>query len=83
MTTPRTIAAGTFGGTIGALATAAVQSQASPGAIAAAVQRVQDQKADNTLQSINSKLGLGCTRTWTPSRSRCFSQLPWLERAPE
>jgi hypothetical protein len=60
MTKSRTLAmllaAGTFGGTIGALATAAVQSQASPAAIAAAVQRVQDSRAEHTLQSIEGTL---------------------------
>lgn len=61
MTKPRTIAAialaaGTFGGTVGALATAAVQSQASPRAIAAAVQRVQDSSADRSLSAINSEM---------------------------
>jgi hypothetical protein len=61
MTRPRTIlavalAAGTFGGTVGALATAAAQSQASPEAIAAAVQRVSDLKAENTLRTISSSL---------------------------
>ncbi len=51
------LAAATFGGTVGALATAAVQSQASPEAVAAAVQKVQDQTADRTLSTISSKLG--------------------------
>lgn len=46
-----------FGGVIGALATAATQSQASPAAIASAVQHVQDQKAEGTLRSINGQLG--------------------------
>jgi len=50
------IAAGTFGGTVGALATAAVQSQASPQAVAAAVQRVSDSNAEKTLRAINTKL---------------------------
>jgi len=52
------IACSTFGGMIGALVTAATQSQASPsvGAIAAAVQRVQDQSADRSLTSINTRL---------------------------
>jgi hypothetical protein len=62
MTGTRTVAAiaiasGTFGGTVGALATAAVQSQASPQAIAAAVQRVQDSAADRSLRSISGTLG--------------------------
>jgi hypothetical protein len=51
------LAAGTLGGTIGALATAAIQSQASPQAIAAAVQRVSDSNAEQSLRSINAKLG--------------------------
>jgi hypothetical protein len=51
------LASSTFGGAVGALATAATQSQASAGAIAAAVQKVQDQKADRTLATISNKLG--------------------------
>ena len=51
------LASSVFGGTIGALATAAVQSQASPQAIAAAVQKIQDQAAERSLKSISSKLG--------------------------
>jgi hypothetical protein len=51
------LAAGTFGGMIGALATAAVQSDASPGAIAAAVQRVSDSSSEQSLRGINAKLG--------------------------
>lgn len=45
-----------FGGALGALATAATQSAANPSAIAAAVQRVQDQQADTTLSQIRGKL---------------------------
>jgi hypothetical protein len=45
-----------LGGAIGALATAATTSQASPSAIAAAVQRVTDQKAEQQLHAVN--LGL-------------------------
>ena len=45
-----------FGGVVGSLATAATQSQASPTAIAAAVQRVQDQSADRSLRGIKSDL---------------------------
>lgn len=52
-----------FGGTVGAMATAAVESQASPSAIAAAVERVQDSAAERslaaeaaTLKSINQEL---------------------------
>lgn len=45
-----------FGGTIGALATAATQSQASPRAIAAAVQRVEDQSAERSLRQIGKSL---------------------------
>jgi hypothetical protein len=70
MTKPRTIAAvalaaGTFGGTIGALATAAIQSQASPEAIAAAVQRVSDANAEQSLHGINAKLGTANTELAT------------------
>jgi hypothetical protein len=67
MTKPRTIAAialasGTFGGSIGALAAAAVQSQASPQAIAAAVQRVTDSQAERSLRTISGALrSLGST----------------------
>ena len=50
------LAAGVFGGTVGALAASAVQSQASPSAIAAAVQRVKDQNAEASLRSISAKL---------------------------
>lgn len=50
------VASSTFGGAVGALATAATQSQASPAAIAAAVQRVQDQKAERTLSQIKTEL---------------------------
>jgi uncharacterized phage infection (PIP) family protein YhgE len=50
------LASATFGGAIGALATAAVQSQASPEAIAAAVQRVSDSNAEQSLRSIDAKL---------------------------
>lgn len=54
---PRTLliaiaASATLGGGIGALATVATQSQASPAAIAAAVQRVRDTDAELTLKSI-------------------------------
>lgn len=51
------IASGVFGGITGALATAATQSQASPQAIAAAVQRVQDTNAERTLATISQRLG--------------------------
>lgn len=50
------LAAGTFGGVIGALATAATQSQANPQAIAAAVQKVSDASADRSLRSIRQDL---------------------------
>lgn len=61
MTTPRTLilavaASGAFGGTIGSVVTAATQSQASPSAIAAAVQRVQDSSAEATLRRVDSDL---------------------------
>jgi hypothetical protein len=70
MTKPSTIvavalAAGTFGGTIGALATAAIQSQASPEAIAAAIQRVSDSSAEQSLRGINAKVGTANTRLAT------------------
>jgi hypothetical protein len=42
-----------LGGAVGALATAATTSQASPQAIAAAVQRVSDQRAETELHRIN------------------------------
>jgi len=44
------------GGTVGALATAATTSQASPQAIAAAVQKVQDQTAEKYLRTIGIEL---------------------------
>ncbi len=50
------VASATFGGMIAALATAAIQSQASPRAIAAAVQKVQDTKSENELGAISSRL---------------------------
>jgi len=50
------VVAGAFGGTIGALATAAVQSQANPQAIAAAVMKVTDQRAESDLRTIGSDL---------------------------
>ena len=53
------VASATFGGTIGALATAAFQSQASPAAIAAAVQRVQDQSAEQSLGIVSRNLDAG------------------------
>jgi hypothetical protein len=67
--TPRTLlasiaASSIFGGGVGALATAATTSQASPAAIAAAVTRVKDSAAEErltaitrTLESINENLG--------------------------
>jgi hypothetical protein len=50
------LASSSFGGVIGALATAATQSQASPTAIAAAVQKVQDTHADAALNEIRGKI---------------------------
>lgn len=41
-----------FGGTIGALVTAATQSEADPKAIAAAMQRVQDQRSEKELGNL-------------------------------
>jgi hypothetical protein len=55
------LAAAVFGGTIGALATDAVQSQASPAAVAAAVQRVSDSNAEQSLRGINAKLATANT----------------------
>lgn len=52
------LASGAFGGAVGALATAATESQASPTAIAAALQRVQDTKAEQRLGTISSELNL-------------------------
>ena len=51
------LASATFGGMIAALATAAVQSQASPEAIAAAVQKVEDASAERSLRDIDSATG--------------------------
>jgi hypothetical protein len=50
------LASSAFGGVIGALATAATQSQASPQAIVAAAQRVSDSSADRSLTAISSQL---------------------------
>lgn len=50
------LASSTFGGVLGAIATAATQSQASPAAIAAAVVKVQDQKAERSLATIANRL---------------------------
>jgi hypothetical protein len=44
------LASATLGGAVGALATAATTSQASPQAIAAAVQKVSDQTAEHYLR---------------------------------
>jgi hypothetical protein len=49
-------ASAALGGGIGALATAATSSQASPQSIAAAVQRVRDQRAENVLVLMNLHL---------------------------
>ena len=57
------LASGVFGGVMGALATAATQSQASPEAIAAAVQKVQDAKTENQLVAVNAKLARLATRS--------------------
>src|SRR5258708_4848882 len=50
------LASSAVGGVIGALATAATESQASPQAIAAAVQHVQDQSAERSLANVAGKL---------------------------
>jgi hypothetical protein len=87
MTKPRTIvavalAAGTFGGTIGALATAAVQSRASPEAIAAAVQRVSDSNAEQSLRGISAKLGTanGTLKSLGADLSTVQTDLAMLDR---
>jgi hypothetical protein len=49
-------ASATLGGAVGALATAATTSQASPQAIATAVQRVQDQPAERYLRTVGIEL---------------------------
>jgi hypothetical protein len=58
------VASAVLGGAVGALATAATTSQASPTAIAAAVQKVRDVQAESrlatmqtTLEAINVDLG--------------------------
>jgi hypothetical protein len=50
------LASSTFGGVIGALATAATQSQASPSAVASAVLKVQDTKAEQDLSLLDRSL---------------------------
>jgi hypothetical protein len=47
-----------LGGATGALATAATTSQATPSAIAAAVLRVSDQKAEQQLHAVNAGLAI-------------------------
>jgi hypothetical protein len=47
-----------LGGAIGALATAATTSQANATAVAAAVQRVSDQKAEQLLKAANTGLDI-------------------------
>jgi hypothetical protein len=49
-------ASSVLGGGVGALATAATVSSANPAAIAAAVQRVKDSTAENSLAKISSEL---------------------------
>ncbi len=63
------LACATFGAVIGSLATAAVQSQANPAAIAAAVEKVQDKSAETSLAAISSKLTTVSNR---------LSSLPYL-----
>ena len=53
---PIIVASSVFGGVVGALATAATQSQATPSAIAAAVTRVNDANANRTLSAIKADL---------------------------
>lgn len=61
------VASSVFGGTIGALAATAVRSQANPQAIAAAVAKVSDTRAEGTLASINTRLGALATNDLGPS----------------
>ncbi len=65
------LASGTFGGTVGALAASAVQSQASPAAIASAVQKVSDTSAEQNLHSIDVELGT-IVRDLDPNRGEVF-----------
>ena len=51
-------ASAALGGGVGALATAATTSQASPTAIAAAVQKVKDSAAESSLTAIQRELGV-------------------------
>ena len=53
------LASGTFGGAVGALATAATESQANAQAVAAAVQKVQDKSAESALAAIRRDLSFG------------------------
>jgi hypothetical protein len=50
------LAASVLGGAVGALATAATSSQASPQAIAAQIEQVQDQKSEKYLRTIGVEL---------------------------
>lgn len=50
------LASSVIGGIIGAMATAATESQASPSAIAAAVVKVQDATADRDLTAIKNEI---------------------------
>lgn len=70
------LASSVFGGAIGALATAATQSQASPAAIAAAVQRVEDIKADRTLREVKSDTQRNGFMEWELLSKICQSVTP-------
>jgi hypothetical protein len=73
------LACASFGGVVGALATAAVQSQANPDAIAAALQKVQDKSAEASLTAINAKLTTVSNRLATVSNR--LTSLPGLSGA--
>jgi hypothetical protein len=80
--TPRILAAAiaasaTIGGAVGSLSAAATVSEASPTAIAAAVQKVRDSSAESTLAQIETML----TRELAASRK--LSQEICRNTAPE
>lgn len=66
-----------FGGAIGALATAATSSQASPQAVAATVQRVQDQAAERDLNNIKEALVSINTNTY----ATCYATIVGARQA--
>ena len=68
-----------FGGTIGALATAAPSNRRPPRRrFAAAVQRVSDSNAEQSLHSINAELGTANTRLATLSTDLSPNGTAWL-----